>query len=196
MGIPLFQTEPWLDDTIKGFTKENIDLITNLRDSTVKDVDTIINRGVKQGLRKETIRKQILEGTDLKPGRFRKTRTRAQLIARDQIDKLNGQLTKNRQTGVGISRYIWRTLIDEKVRTSHRAMEGMLCRWDDATVYSVDNGKTWLQRSSIGGVEQHPGQDYQCRCYGEADFRTLPELTGVSGLEPEGAGVFTTVFKG
>lgn len=175
MGVPLFQHEPWLEETISGFTKENVDLITNLRDSTVKDINGIINRGIKQGLRKETIRKQILEGTDLQKGRFRKTRTRAQLIARDQVDKLNGQLSKNRQTGVGMSRYIWRTSIDERVRPSHRAMEGRLCRWDDSTVYSDDGGVTWKPRAGIGGIEQHPGQDYQCRCWAEPDFTSLPE---------------------
>ena len=26
----------------------------------------------------------------------------------------------------------------------------------------------WKSRSSIGGVEQHPGQDYQCRCVSRA----------------------------
>jgi uncharacterized protein with gpF-like domain len=42
-------------------------------------------------------------------------------------------------------------------------MDEGLCRWDNASVYSDDGGKTWKPRPS-GAVMQHPGQDYQCRC--------------------------------
>jgi hypothetical protein len=74
----------------------------------------------------------------------------------------------------GLSMYIWSTSGDERVRgdpggffpdaiPSHFAMDGLLCRWDDPTVYSDDGGKTWRDRPS-GAVKLHPGEDYQCRC--------------------------------
>ena len=173
LGTPLFQMEPWLGGTIQGFTKENMDLITNIQQTTFNDIDTIVNRGIKQGLSAKTIEDQILEGTDLKKGRFKNTRTRAQLIARDQVDKLNGQMTQLRQTGAGLTRYVWRTMIDERVRKAHHALEGRICRWDNINVYKNTPEGDWFNRSSIGGFIGHPGQDYQCRCYAEPDFTTL-----------------------
>lgn len=173
IGIPLLQSEPWLESTINSFTKENVALITDLQETTVQRINTTVNRGIKQGLRNKTMKKQLLNGTDLKKGVFKKTQTRAALIARDQIGKLNGQLTQLRQTGVGISRYIWMDVNDSRVRKKHGAMDNRLCRWSDSSVYSNDGGKTWLQRSGIGGVDLHPGQDYQCRCFASPDFSTI-----------------------
>lgn len=183
LGTPLFQMEPWLTETIKGFVNENVSLISKLKQDMTHEINETINRGIKQGLRVETIKKQII-GTGIRPLKIlpkdreadilRKTRKRAQLIARDQVGKLNGQLTQLRQTGVDISQYIWRDLNDERVRKNHAAMDGLLCKWDNSTVYKNSNeDKKWFRRSSIGGVELHPGQDYQCRCYAESDFSTL-----------------------
>ena len=58
-------------------------------------------------------------------------------------------------------------------------MDGLLCRWDDATVYSEDGGKTWIPRPA-GAVLMHPGMDYQCRCCALAWFDELiDEADGV-----------------
>ena len=173
VGINLFAREPWLVDQVNSFAKQNVQLITKLAEETRADIERIVEDGFQRGRRIESIRKDILSNTKLTPGRFRKTRTRAELVSRDQTAKLNGQLSQLRQNEIGVSMYIWRTVQDEKVRTSHNAMNGRLCRWDNATLYSNDGGKTWLQRSGIGGIEQHPGQDYQCRCFPEAVFSSI-----------------------
>lgn len=173
VGINLFVREPWLTDQINSFGKQNVQLITKLAEETRADIERIVEDGFQRGRRIESIRKDILSETKLTPGRFRKTRTRAELISRDQTAKLNGQLSQLRQNEIGIIMYIWRTVQDEKVRAAHNNMNGRLCRWDNASLYSNDNGKTWLQRSGVGGVEQHPGQDYQCRCFPEAVFSSI-----------------------
>ena len=173
VGINVLAREPWLSDQISSFAKQNTQLITKLAEETRADIERIVEDGFQRGRRIENIRKDILSNSKLKPGKFRKTRTRAALIARDQTSKLNGQLTQLRQNEINISTYVWRTVLDEKVREAHKIMDGRLCRWDDATVYSNDGEKTWLSRSGIGGIELHPGQDYQCRCYAEADFSSI-----------------------
>lgn len=112
-----------------------------------------------------------------------KTQSRSDLIARDQLTKLNSQITKKRQTEAGVTLYRWHTAVDERVRgkpggrypnarPSHWAMENKICKWDDSTVYADTiedalNGK-WKSRGSISGVQLHPGQDIQCRCWSEA----------------------------
>lgn len=173
VGIDLLAREPWLGDQLSLFTRQNTALITKIAEETRADIERIVTNGFQSGKRLETVRKEILSNSKLNPGRFRKTLTRAELIARDQTAKLNGQLSQLRQAEIEVDRYTWRTVGDERVRHSHLVMDGKLCRWDDATVYSDDGGRTWNKRASIGGVELHPGQDYQCRCYPEADFSSI-----------------------
>ena len=72
---------------------------------------------------------------------------RARLIARDQNNKLVGQLSQMRQTAVGVEEYEWVTSADERVRPTHRAVSGEVFRWDSPP--------------DIG----HPGEDIQCRCH-------------------------------
>ena len=99
---------------------------------------------------------------------------RARLIARDQVGKLNGALTKRRMSDAGIDKYTWMTANDERVRgnpsgpwknavPSHYIMNNMVCRWDDNTVYSDDKGKTWKPRTGKMPIAI-PGQPISCRC--------------------------------
>ena len=81
--------------------------------------------------------------------------SRAKLIARDQVAKLNGELTKERQTDLGVTGYIWRTVGDERVRDEHADNDGQFFTWDSPP--------------STGA----PGEDIQCRCWAEP---VLPEL--------------------
>jgi len=74
------------------------------------------------------------------------TDRRAMLIARDQISKHNGALTRARMQGAGIARYQWSSSKDERVRTSHSTLEGRVFSWD--------------RPPPVG----HPGEDIQCRC--------------------------------
>jgi SPP1 gp7 family putative phage head morphogenesis protein len=85
------------------------------------------------------------------------TDSRAKLIARDQVAKLNGALTQQRQRDIGVEGYIWRTVGDERVRETHEEVDGQYFSWDNPPAETDDN---------------HPGEDYQCRCWAEP---VLPE---------------------
>ncbi len=172
VGVELFQREPWLAAELESFVAQNVDLITKLKDDTVAEVARVVQTGLREGKRVETIRKELMS-TTLPSGVFNKVRNRARLIARDQVGKLNGDLQRLRQTNLGIEEYVWRTVGDERVRDSHRAMDGRRCRWDNPNVYYDSSSGKWLDRANIGGVKLHPGRDFQCRCSGE------PVLEGV-----------------
>lgn len=179
VGVELFQREPWLEDQLGSWTTENVALIQKLTDDTRQEVHRIVQSGIRTGKRSRTLAKELLNTGKLEPiGLIKQTRDRARLIARDQIGKLNGQLQERRQTSLGINQYIWRTVGDSAVRSSHAAMDGRTCRWDDPTVYLDRATNTWLPRSGIGGVELHPGQDFQCRCSAEPDFDDVAEDLG------------------
>jgi SPP1 gp7 family putative phage head morphogenesis protein len=85
------------------------------------------------------------------------TDSRAKLIARDQVAKLNGGLTRQRQEDIGVDSYTWRTVGDERVRETHESVDGQVFSWDNPPSETDDN---------------HPGEDYQCRCWAEP---ILPE---------------------
>lgn len=146
-----------LEIAMRSWARENAQLIKGVTDKTMSDIEGITQRGLRSGAGPREITKDIQKALG-------KSKNNAKLIARDQVSKLNGQLTKQRNESLGIERYIWSTSQDERVRSSHSVMNGKLCRWDDASLYSDDGGKTWLQRSSIGGYIGHPGSDFQCRC--------------------------------
>lgn len=161
IGIDIFTPEPWLRDELKSWSKETASLISTLEDDAVKQVALWTSRGIRQGWRWEDIAKNIEDKFDV-------SRNRARFIARDQVAKLNGDLTQRRQTQTGVTHYFWRDSRDERVRgnpgglypkarPSHWARNGQRFAWDDAPE---------------GG---HPGQDYNCRCTAEPDLRGLLE---------------------
>lgn len=163
LGVDVYTPERFLKSHIESFVKENSTLITKLKEETYHDCSRILTSGIRNGDRVEQLRKDLLSDSDLEPGRFRTVETRAELIARDQVGKLNGELTLNRQTGLGITEYIWRTVKDERVRgdpaglypnarPSHYDREGVKYSWDDPPE---------------GG---HPGEAIQCRCFAEPVF--------------------------
>lgn len=179
LGVDVYRREQFLGSHIKSFVQEGSSLIKKLTENTYHDVATVLTRGIRSGDRVETIRKSLLTETDLGPGVFRKVETRARLIARDQVGKLNGELTRTRQEAIGVKQYKWHTALDERVRgnpaglypnadPSHYDREGEIFDWATAPE---------------GG---HPGEAIQCRCWAEAIFpEEVDETTEEEPTEEE-----------
>lgn len=139
--------------SIDAFRDRNIALIKSLVGGQITDVRTLLEGAEATGLRVEDLRDQIQE-------RFGVSDSRAELIARDQTLKLNGQITQLRQVNAGVEKYVWTTSGDERVREEHAALEGQVISWDDPP--------------SVG----HPGEDINCRC---TAFPIIEELDGDAG---------------
>ena len=142
LGADVFVNDPAQAETIQAFTRENVRRIRSLPMSFHDDVEDIITRGFRQGRSVDWLREQISE-------RFGVAQRRAALIADDQVNKLNGQLTRNRQVTAGVDSYRWRTRRDRRVRPAHAEREGSIFSWDDPP----DGG--------------HPGEAVRCRCDAE-----------------------------
>ena len=169
LGIDLFTSEPWLRSDLRAFAEDNARLINTLPQKALTDVGRVVSVGVRQGQSLQDVTGAVakLNGVTLR---------RAKLIARDQVGTLNSQLTQLRQREIGVTTYEWNTVRDERVRGApsgrypnarprHDVMHGMLCRWDDPTVYQRPGETKWLKRSTIGGPEAHPGEPIMCRCF-------------------------------
>jgi SPP1 gp7 family putative phage head morphogenesis protein len=62
------------------------------------------------------------------------------------VEALNAETEKQEASN---EKYIWRTVQDDRVRSSHRQREGKVFSWNN---------------SPEGGA---PGEDYNCRCWAE-----------------------------
>lgn len=139
LQVDIFQHEPWLNELVDMWTTENVRLITSIPEQFFGEVEGIVSRGLMDGTLTDNLGEQIERVYGV-------SERRAQLIARDQVGKLNGDLTMYRQTTTGIESYIWSTSRDVRVRPDHADREGKEFRWDNPPP---------------GG---HPGKAIYCRC--------------------------------
>lgn len=80
-----------------------------------------------------------------------KTRSRAMLIARTEVGRVSGEMTKARAMTAGSDGYIWRSAEDRDVRPSHKKMNGQFVKWSEPP--TLDN------------LTGHAGCLPNCRCY-------------------------------
>lgn len=118
----------------------NVELIKSIPTEYLKQVKAVVYKAVSEGTRWESIVELVMERGDV-------AESRAKLIARDQVSKMNGAFNEARQTDLGIESYVWQTSGDERVRDSHADLDGETFRWDSPP---TETG--------------HPGQDVNCRC--------------------------------
>jgi len=156
-----------LAEHIEAFVEDNVRLVKSLMTDELDALKGIVLRGARAGLRYEEIADDIVE-------KFGATKRRAALIARDQVTTLNAELTRIRQQQVGIEQYTWSTVKDERVRKSHRALEGTTQRWDSPP--------------TVDGEKAHPGQPINCRCQAipdvDAVLREAGLITGTTEPPP------------
>lgn len=139
LQVDIFQHEPWLNELVDMWTAENARLITSIPEQFFGEVEGIASRGLMDGTLTDDLGEQIERAYGV-------SERRAQLIARDQVGKLNGDLTMYRQTTTGIESYIWSTSKDQRVRPDHADREGREYRWDTPP------------------SDGHPGKPIYCRC--------------------------------
>lgn len=137
-----------------AFVAGNVALISSIGREQHDKIEALVRQGLASGRGVGDLRADIEQ-------RFDVTRSRAELIARDQTLKAYGQITEARHRSLGIAKFIWRTSGDERVRGNpngkypprsgqhnHWALEGQIFEYGKAP---------------YGG----PGRDFQCRCTAE-----------------------------
>ena len=135
--------------------RENVGLIKTLpQDVADKVVRDIVDEAIK-GKRARTIETIIREQTD------KHSRASARLIARTEVSKTTTAITKARSEDLDIKWYVWRTALDgDRVRESHRNMEGVLVAWTNPP-----SPEKLVGEKDVGNY--HAGNIWNCRCYPE-----------------------------
>lgn len=145
LGVDLPTAEPELGPVMAAFRDENVALIKSLAADKVTRVRAILD-DAGAGTRVEEVAKSIRDMGEV-------TRSRAELIARDQVLKLNAEVTQRRHEAAGITEFVWSTSRDERVRADHKVLEGNRYRYDDPPIVDRRRGTRGL-----------PGVHFQCRC--------------------------------
>ncbi|SSW67294.1 hypothetical protein AVE30378_02549 [Achromobacter veterisilvae] len=150
-GVDVFKAEPRLAGILRPWEAENIGLIKSIPEQYLDTLHGRVVAAVRRGTSLRDLTRQIRETYDL-------PRSRVELIARDQIGKLNGDLTEYRQTNIGVKKYRWRGVMDERERDEHVEREGQEFEWDKPP------------------PDGHPGKPIRCRCWAEAVLPALDDL--------------------
>lgn len=157
VSVSPIDVDPWLGPVMDAWGAANADLVTQLPDRLLRDIE----RGVQESWRAGETTRQLADRLQERVG---VTERRARLIARDQTNKLNGQLHGVRQTAAGVTEYRWATSMDSRVRQAHADRHGDTFKW------------------SSPPSDGHPGQAIQCRCTPDP---VLDDLMGFDDLIPE-----------
>nr|DAJ94248.1 MAG TPA: Minor capsid component [Caudoviricetes sp.] len=134
---------------------ENAALIRTLPNDVAQKVVKDIEKEFLKGKRARSIEKIIRQETD------KHSRASARLIARTEVSKTQSALTKARAQALDMQWYVWRTALDgNRVRPSHRLMEGVLVNWNDPPSPEALAGE-----KNVGYY--HAGNIWNCRCYSD-----------------------------
>lgn len=168
-----------MTDYLEASTAENVNLIKSIPRDYFEKVESLVLGGMKDGLAPSAIAKQIQEETGV-------TARRAKLIARDQVSKLNSDLTRQRQASAGIEFYKSVDAGDVRVtgNPAGKYPNAKISCWGIARqdigygvgIYKVADGATWKGETGL-----HPGKHHiLCRCVG------LAQIPGVNYFPDKG----------
>ncbi len=168
LGMAYTPDNTWQQNIKKQWIPTNYELIKNLSAEFLNKFSVLLTLGIQSEWSLSEFE------TELKKLYDKFTTYRVELISRDQVGTLNSMFWKDAYLNIGLYWYIWRTAQDERVRgnpagkypnavPSHYVMDGLLMDWNDASVFSDDNGKTWKKKYGI--MEPlHVGMAPGCRC--------------------------------
>lgn len=168
-GVDAFLRDPTLRDRFDNFVAENVRLVRNIPTEFETSLSSMVSGAVTSARPHPALAADIER-------RFGVSRSRAQLIARDQVGKAYADLNHMRQRELGIAKFIWRTVGDERVRDGedgpqdHASLNGETYSYDDPP--------------NTGTGPALPGDDVNCRCYAEPVFDGLLAPEGEEEAKP------------
>lgn len=128
--------------TIQNYTEQNVALIKSLGQETFGKLEQMIYRAKVNKTPASQLSAEIQRI-------FKTSKTRANLIAVDQLASLNSDLTAARAKIAGIEYYKWHGRLDSRERALHLRLEGRTYKFGKRT--DAENGLA-------------PGKPVRCRC--------------------------------
>ncbi len=159
-GVDPLRFAPELSDALKVAGEQNVNKIVTQSSKYFDSIKEMTNDALRKGISAKELAEDIRNLTG-------STKRQSELIAVDQVQKLNADLEQTRQKSNGIKRYIWRTRKNARVRSrgnsggasDHAGIEGA------AIDYSFP--PTTVLKGKRAGERNHPGSDINCKCWAE-----------------------------
>lgn len=151
LGVEVMPDDRWIPEMVDYFAAENAELIGSIPRRLHDNVAQLTMRAFTKRMNPETYAREL-------EAQFGVARSRARLIARDQLGSLYGQLNQTRQASLGITHFFWETRRDSRVRPEHRRRQGRRYGWDELS------------------PDEMPGQPIACRC------GAIPDLSNILAL--------------
>jgi SPP1 gp7 family putative phage head morphogenesis protein len=137
---------------VERLVRENARLIRTLPSDIAAKTNAYVASQQRRGVRSDTIAKELQK-------RLPEMRAASvRLLARTETAKSETAVTQARAESIGIGWYEWSASHDQRVRLSHRKMDGVLCRFSDPPAPEALIG----EKSSLGHYA--PGSCPNCRC--------------------------------
>lgn len=152
--------------------QENANLISSLPDDIARHVTSHIATETVRGMRAEALvpylRRKAPELSN----------ARINLIARTETAKTQASIVQIRAQKVGLNYYVWQTSQDQRVRSSHKHMQGVICSYASPPSPEALDGEP-----SVGYYG--PGEIWNCRCFAsvliDPEFETWPKKMVING---------------
>ncbi len=139
-----------LQNTLDAVVHENVGLIKSIAEKHLGDVQGAVMRSVQRG-------RSLKELTDVLQERFGATRSRAELIARDQNNKATSTIHRARQKQFGLTKARWiHTQASVHPREEHESWNGEIYDIEEGMWSEVDQEFVW------------PGTPINCGCSSES----------------------------
>ena len=148
---------PFIGGAMRDIVLNNASLIKTIPSRLDREMTTLLSsKSAMAGIRSEELTKEILSKFD------HLLDWQARRIARTETAKAQSALTQVRSLAIGSKWYVWRTADDgDRVRDSHRHMEGVLVHWSEPP-----NPELLIGKNANNG-SYHAGNIYNCRCYSQ-----------------------------
>lgn len=138
--VDAFRVPPKLQLEWTELAAERLKLYWTAESSQFRnEVQSALIDGLTRGQGVDQVAKRIKD-------RLGVSRSRATLIARNELGNAAGYAMQESQRLGGVTQYIWRATKDSRTRPEHKARDGKTFNWDDLP---------W---------DGHPGQAINCRC--------------------------------
>ena len=164
LGIDLlgdYYSGSFYSGTLADWVKANTGLISTIPKDALARMERIVEEGYLSGKSNTAIGRDIQEAYSVE-------RRHAQLIARDQVSKLNASLTQKQHEDAGVESYVWSSSKDARVRECHADHSGKEFRWSEPP---EDYYATKSRGRVYTGYRYHPGEAIACRCVALPVFR-------------------------
>lgn len=147
IGIDLEQVlqTDGLNSFTNAKTLQSTDMIQKLRDETIVAYKANVLRRMSAGADLRDLFDQVRKQTKVES-------RKADLIARNELKAFNAELSKKRAQNVGITKAVWQTAEDERVRDCHKSLNGK--------EYEIGKGL----KDPCTGEMIEPGEQINCRC--------------------------------